>query len=185
MCETAREVPEPRRQGGGVYRRTREGVVGEDAPTPLLLNCSGQPLRRRGSYGLKSRVVIRGVTMSCDDPPFPGLSFYLGNCMIGRGTRDRRIDVSCPPKCIGARRFTSKHIPYEPLGLAERIGRWTLVLTPPSSMVDSQCSRTHINSAHGPVPRSTKIAGFVYQIIQGTVLPTTFDISSVILLAAR
>jgi hypothetical protein len=43
-------------------------------------------------------------------------------------------------------------------------------------VVDSQFSRTLIYSAHGPVPRSTKVASFAHQIFQGTVLPTTFDI---------
>jgi hypothetical protein len=45
----------------------------------------------------------------------------------------------------------------------------------PSSVVDYQFSRTQIYSAHGPVPRSTKIASFA-QIFQGTVFPTTFAI---------
>ena len=43
-------------------------------------------------------------------------------------------------------------------------------------MADSQFSRTQIYSAHGPVPRSTKVASFAHQMFQGTVLPTTFDI---------
>ena len=77
------------KEGGGAYERTWEGVAGEHAPTLLRLSLSRQPLATLWTMRSQSRVAIRSDTISCGRSPFPGPPFCLGNCTIGRVTRDR------------------------------------------------------------------------------------------------
>ncbi len=61
---------------GRCQRRNKEGegVAGEQGSTLLRQSRSRRPLATSGTMRPRSRVVIRGDTMSCGRSPFPGLS---------------------------------------------------------------------------------------------------------------